>query len=1435
MSDLQVLLEWAKNKGVLIRKLGISPDNERCFVAVEDIEPGDGLISIPQSILLHAEVALNDSQYGEAFRRLKDEMASQADQRHLLCLLLLLEKCRDSASNWAPYMHILPKKYDDPFWWTPSELSLLRGTRLGMSLVHYRPALQQLQTWACRLEELYKSLNPDQPAGPLSRYRDGWAMTPEAACWARSTVWSRAFTVHQLADGKRNVVAMVPVLDMIDHSPAVEVVWHTGPQGDQDFQFVPLHGTPKGNVVYNNYGGKGNDEFLLGYGFAIPDNPADYFLVSLARGTAPVEVAQAAPQQAQQQQPQSNGHVPEKVPQQHAVAFHSSSTDEDTCSVLRGSSDSDEGGSPASPAGESASQMQQHAEELQRQAARALLGLRLDHHLVRDRPLPQHLLQSARVCLMPPSELYQLSGKLLHHARQQRKQSTVVTAAAGSLQPALGTADATAPSTAASHASMEVEGAAGALKRKQPDTPETGEARAVKHCSSVSFMSAMHVVPHSGGGKAGDAPASSTSLVLANQLLGTVRPAVEVAQSAASASATSASATAARTAQDLAVLVSLQKQLQVKLASLLPDAEVEQVLEESIMGHSDPKCMTGGVCAPASSSSQYAQLGLTYLQGQKSILKASLGELHQCLGHMLNATDACSCSVAMPGVTQPLTADVRFTCIVPSSAGAEATMFSSRMLTSGFPAHCEAYAAWLAQHDMAVHVSHLPHQASAKETSCNGDDSRSSHCKMCEVLCTPRLQALESVPASAPPTSNAARLRSGGTFRLPRAAGPSISAATVRDSRADAQTQELEANQPPPLPAGIAACLGLDFHMKYDPVSWGSTVLAPVKEGEVILRVAESTALTASSRGELLEVLLVSAHHLLEEMVAQAAALAAAQAGEEEAQVADAQPLAERDMLLLHLMHTVGSAPAARLPLSESEQVSTLLEMLEDSPVGSAYQDAFEGLQQDFKQLQDVVCNRPSVMQEDEGELSSATVLHTGMKAVLAWPGAFGLYCWAISVIDRCAVRLQTQHHHARPHHAGPAVTWAILPVVCAMPPPLREAAVHVELVHRSSGSVLEVRATCALEPGVPLLPVALLPVTDMDTLMTTYGPEAISWRKVLDYGKSAPQQPHEPSESSPALPHTQAHQHEQQAPTTSAAPGASPSEAGAVATGAAAGAGCTAAAVPPGLPLCSLAYELFISPSDGDPLCRQKLQVLSAAGFGTVHFLTKHLETEALVMSALKVCLADGELIMHPAVQDLLQLNSQLVTMLQEHKQKSLHFSGLGSGVPAGGLVTAGMHSEAGSRDADQKTSTAQLHNFNSWNHDGSVDGGVPRSFMMALLTAQQALIDLLDSLPEDHPAAVAARKQMRQIIHDARKHVKRRLRQMESLHQQQQQQQAARQARQAAAAAAQGSPEELKMLRCGVRLYLEELASVLDVWGDHLGLCSRQEPTSKNRLKPK
>jgi hypothetical protein len=107
--------------------------------------PADTLISLPQSLLLHAGIATEDPDYGEAFRwvqwpgqpppgsetragrallfsspshvnplprhRQLQQESKDLDQRYVLCLLLILERAKQERSTWSLYLGILPSSY----------------------------------------------------------------------------------------------------------------------------------------------------------------------------------------------------------------------------------------------------------------------------------------------------------------------------------------------------------------------------------------------------------------------------------------------------------------------------------------------------------------------------------------------------------------------------------------------------------------------------------------------------------------------------------------------------------------------------------------------------------------------------------------------------------------------------------------------------------------------------------------------------------------------------------------------------------------------------------------------------------------------------------------------------------------------------------------------------------------------------------------------------------------------------------------------------------------------------------------------------------------------------------------------------------------------------------------------------------------------------
>lgn len=183
--------------------------------------------------------------------------------------------------------------------------------------------------------------------------------------------------------------------------------------------------------------------------------------------------------------------------------------------------------------------------------------------------------------------------------------------------------------------------------------------------------------------------------------------------------------------------------------------------------------------------------------------------------------------------------------------------------------------------------------------------------------------------------------------------------------------------------------------------------------------------------------------------------------------------------------------------------------------------------------------------------------------------------------------------------------------------------------------------------------------------------------------------------------------------------------------------------------------------------------------------------------------------------------------------------------------------------------------------------DGGVPRGFLRLLHQGQARLVDMLNGLPPEHGAAQAASKTLRHIVHDARKHTRRRLRQMSSM-----ETRSASGSRgggdafwdcellatggtgnvagsgpvssgasgspapsgspgpRVAACGGSGGPGHigvggppasascptsggLETLRLGVQLYLEELVLVLDAWCDALGIESAHEKPLSKRPK--
>jgi len=72
---------------------------------------------------------------------------------------------------------------------------------------------------------------------------------------------------------------LLPVLDLANHSPTNQAVWHNYGAICRLTTLSPLKG---GAEVFNNYGSKSNEQLIMGYGFALSRNPFDAFGLALS-------------------------------------------------------------------------------------------------------------------------------------------------------------------------------------------------------------------------------------------------------------------------------------------------------------------------------------------------------------------------------------------------------------------------------------------------------------------------------------------------------------------------------------------------------------------------------------------------------------------------------------------------------------------------------------------------------------------------------------------------------------------------------------------------------------------------------------------------------------------------------------------------------------------------------------------------------------------------------------------------------------------------------------------------------------------------------------------------------------------------------------------------------------------------------------------------
>ena len=280
---LDGLKNWLSSKDVSTATTtgGVVDGFGNSLVAARDVEAGERLLAVPRRLHL----AASSSPVASRFEALEDESS-------LLALRLLHEVGRGEASEWAPYLAILPTaaELNVPLLWSEEERArLLAGS-------HLQGIVDQLSG---ELGEQWQALD----ASTFAADRDTFpadAFSRERFLWAHAICLSRALPFG-------DELSLIPLLDLANHEAgavnpcsiatqkadgsdggAVTEAWQLDELGGEPLAVLTAgkaHGA--GEQVFIDYGEAGwrsSWEMLYTYGFVPGTKPDEW----LAAGGRPI-------------------------------------------------------------------------------------------------------------------------------------------------------------------------------------------------------------------------------------------------------------------------------------------------------------------------------------------------------------------------------------------------------------------------------------------------------------------------------------------------------------------------------------------------------------------------------------------------------------------------------------------------------------------------------------------------------------------------------------------------------------------------------------------------------------------------------------------------------------------------------------------------------------------------------------------------------------------------------------------------------------------------------------------------------------------------------------------------------------------------------------------------------------------------------------------
>lgn len=251
---------WAEANNIKSRIKIASYGGLRGCAAVENIAPGQPVLSIPRETLIFDET-VKETDLGKMLSAIPDLSID-----NLLIIFTLCDRF-DPESQWAPFWRSLPSAYFTGLSFPPTVAAALRGTAAHLEILRGQ----------VHLRKQYQATRPilDILLQAYPRYLESDWFEYEQYVWAAELWYSYAFEVDFPPNPKSKTV-MVPFACHVNHSPWPHVVRYgrLNP-ATNTLDYPAFRPCAKGEQVFISYGPVPNMKLLAYYGFAIPQNPHD--------------------------------------------------------------------------------------------------------------------------------------------------------------------------------------------------------------------------------------------------------------------------------------------------------------------------------------------------------------------------------------------------------------------------------------------------------------------------------------------------------------------------------------------------------------------------------------------------------------------------------------------------------------------------------------------------------------------------------------------------------------------------------------------------------------------------------------------------------------------------------------------------------------------------------------------------------------------------------------------------------------------------------------------------------------------------------------------------------------------------------------------------------------------------------------------------------